>query len=510
MAIDSKRIAKNTIFLYARLFLVLCVSLFTSRVILDKLGVDDYGLYNVVNSVIGLLSFLNATLGSGTSRFITFALGKNDKEYLKYTFSTALCTHYFLAAIIFILGETLGVWYVYNVMVCPPERFFAAFIVYQISIVGTMASIIQVPFTSEIMAHEKMDIYAYIGIYEAIARLVVVYLLIRSPFDKLIYLAALNLLVNLSVITFYIFFSRKKFEEVRFKPRFNKVIFKEILNFSGWNIIANVSNMLMRQGIIMLFNLFFLPVVVAAQAISNQISNALMNFVTNVRQAINPQVIKSYADGRFDDSKRLTFFSAEYIFYLLLLIGVPCIMVLPTLMDIWLVDVPDYAVAFARLIIVQDILGNFSAALYVPMVAANKIRKNSIASVLLCIFQFVLLFVLFKFGCGPLWARYLGIISIVLFGFVVKPYILWKDVNYSLREIYACLWQCLKVLITVIVLCVGIYILIPQSSLGNSVVVLLLSIVVVLLSEALFMKKNMRQRLLLYVKNCFKIKNNRI
>ena len=495
MAIDSKRIAKNTIFLYARLLLVLGVSLYTSRVILDKLGVDDYGLYNVVYSVIGLLSFLNGTLSSGTSRFITFALGKKDNENLKYTFSTALCTHYFLAALIFVIAETVGVWYVYNVMVCPPERFFAAFIVYQLSILTTLATIIQVPFTSEIMAHEEMDVYAYVGIYEAFAKLGIVFLLIVSPFDKLIYFGVLSALVSISVSLFYVFFCHRKFEEVSFIIRFDRRIFKEMLNFSGWNIIANVSNTLMKQGVIMLFNLFFLPVVVAAQAISNQISNALMQFVTNVRQAVNPHVIKLYADGKYEYSKKLTFASAEYIFYLLLILGVPCIMVLPTLLDIWLVEVPDYAVAFARLVIVQDILGNFSAALYVPMVAANKIQKNSEASVFLCILQFVLLFVLFKLGCGPLWARYLAILSIVLFSFVVKPYILWKDVNYSLKEIYACIWQCMKVLFVIIALCSGLYIWVPQNSYVNSLIVLLASFVIVVLTILIFMKKSMRVRI---------------
>ena len=319
MAIDSKRIAKNTIFLYARLILVFGVTLYTSRVVLDKLGVDDYGLYNVVFSVIGLLSFLNGTLSAGTSRFITFDLGRNDKEKLKYTFSTALCTHLLLAGIILLLGETVGIWYVHNVMVCPPERFQAAFIVYQISILTTIVSIIQVPFTSEIMAHEEMDIYAYIGIYEAVAKLVVVFLLVRSPFDKMVYYAALIALVIITVFLIYVFFSYRKFEEVRFKIHFDKQTFKEILNFSGWNILANLSNTVMRQGVIMLFNVFFLPVVVAAQALSNQISQALMQFVNNVRQAVNPQVIKLYADEKYQESKKLTLMSAEYIFDLLLL-----------------------------------------------------------------------------------------------------------------------------------------------------------------------------------------------
>ena len=203
MAIDSKRIAKNTIFLYARLILVMGVTLYASRVILDKLGVDDYGLFNVAFSVIGLLSFLNGTLGAGTSRFITFDLGRNNREKLTYTFSTALCAHLFLAGIILLLGETVGVWYVHNIMVCPPDRFQAAFIVYQISIFITILSILQVPFTSEIMAHEEMDIYAYIGMYEAVAKLVIVYLLIHSPFDKLIFYASLVAIVSLSVF-FYI------------------------------------------------------------------------------------------------------------------------------------------------------------------------------------------------------------------------------------------------------------------------------------------------------------------
>lgn len=503
MAIEAKRIAKNTVFLYARLILVFGVTLYTSRVVLDKLGIDDYGLFNVVFSVIGLLSFLNGTLSAGTSRFITFDLGRKDKERLKYTFSTALCTHLLLAGIILLLGETLGVWYVHNVMVCPPERFQAAFIVYQISIFATMVSIIQVPFTSEIMAHEEMDIYAYIGIYEAVAKLGIVFLLIRSPFDKLIFYASLVALVGLSVFLIYVFFCSRKFEEVSFKIRFDKSTFKEILSFSGWNVIANLSNTLMKQGVIMLFNLFFLPVVVAAQAISNQISSALMQFVTNVRQAVSPQVIKLYADEKYKESKKLTFASAEYIFDLLLLLGVPCIMVMPALLDLWLVEVPDYAVAFARLIVLQDILGNFSAAFYTPMVAANKIQKNSIAAVFLCILQFVLLYVLFKFGCGPLWARYLAILSTVMFSFVVKPYILWKDVNYSLKELYGCIWHCMLIMFTIILLCIPVYYFIPQDTLLSAFLVVVLSVVVVAVVAFLFMGKNTRNRLISFIKTKF-------
>lgn len=499
MAIDSKRIAKNTLFLYARLLIVMGVTLYTSRVVLDKLGVDDYGLYNVVYGIIGMLSFLNGTLSSGTSRFITFDLGRGDIEILKRTFSTALFTHVLLAGIIILVGETIGLWYATHVMVVPPERRTAALIVYQISILVTVITISRVPFTSEIMAHEEMNIYAYIGIYEAVAKLLIVYLLSISDFDKLILYAALVALVTLSVFIFYAVFTSRRFQEVNFKLSFDKNTFKSILGFSGWNILANISNTLMGQGVIMLFNLFFAPVVVAAQALANQVSQAMMQFVNNVRQAVNPQVIKLYAEGKYQESKMLTLQSVEYVFDLLLLLGVPCIMILPTLLDIWLVEVPQYAIEFTRLIIIQDILGNFSAAFYTPMVAANKIQKNSIVAVFLCIIQFGLLYIFFKMGFGPIWARYLGIIFCIIWSFVVKPYILWKDIDYKWGEMFVCIGRCIRTLSIVVALCYAIYVFIPQTNIYYSLLEAVLAVVVISGVSIAFMEKSVRLKLKNYI-----------
>lgn len=500
MAIDSKRIAKNTIFLYARLLLVLVVTLFTSRVVIDKLGADDFGLYNVVFSVIGLLSFLNGTLSAGTSRFITFALGEGEDDSLRATFSTSLCTHLLLAMVILLVGETIGLWYVHNVMVCPPERNNSAFLVYQLSIAYTMISIIQVPFTSEIMAHEKMNFYAYVGIFEAIAKLLVVFLLSRASIDKMVLYAILLCAVQLMILSLNIWFSRVKFEEVRFIPRFDTRIFKSIMQFSGWNVIANVSNTLMNQGVIMLFNLFFMPVVVAAQAISNQLSGAMMQFVDNVRAAVNPQVIKLYADQNYADSKKLTLQSAEYIFDLLLLLGLPFIMVMPNLLNVWLVSVPEYTIAFARLIIVQNIFANFSAAFYIPMVAANRIKKNSISAAILCLIQFGLLYLLFHLGFSPLWAQYVGILFVIIWSFLIKPYILWKDLNYSWSEIGLCVGRCMRIFILVSLSCCFVYWIIPQTTILRSVLVALLAILQVSLFSFLFMEKPIKQKMLLILK----------
>lgn len=506
MAIDSKRIAKNTIFLYVRLILIFGVSLYTSRVILDKLGVNDYGLYNVIYSVIGLLSFLSATLSSGTSRFITFDLGKGDVEKLKTTFSTALYVHIMLAGLILLLGETVGLWYATHIMVIHPERFVAAMIVYQVSILNTMLSIILVPFTSEVMAHERMDVYAYLGIIEVILKLLIVFVLVKISADKLVVYSFLVLCVALLIFAFYVWFTRSNFAEVKFCRKFDKLTFKAILKFSGWNIIANLSNTLMKQGVIMLFNIFFAPVVVAAQAVSNQISAALMQFVDGVRNAINPQVIKSYADERYEDSKRLTLQSAEYVFDLLLLMGLPMIMIMESFMHLWLVEVPEYAVVFAQLIIVQDILGNFSAAFYTPMVAANKIEKNTYASVVLCLSQFGLMWLLFRMGCGPIWARYLAIIFCCIWSFVVKPYILWRDLNYTWKEMALCIFKSLRTFTISGFLCYVIYKMIPQQNFAMSIVVAFLAAISVVIVSFVFMDKIIKKKVVNVVLSKIKLR----
>lgn len=246
----------------------------------------------------------------------------------------------------------------------------------------------------------------------------------------------------------------------------------------------------------MLFNLFFAPVVVAAQNISNQLSQALMQFVNGVRQAINPQVIKSYADGRYEDSKRLTLESAEYVFDLLLLMGIPLILVMPKFMSIWLVNVPEYAVVFTQLIILQDILGNFSSAFYTPMVAANKIQKNTYAAVFLCVTQFGLMYLLFNLGCSPIWARWLGIIFVIIWSFVVKPYILWKDINYQWGELFRCIFRCMRTFVVVAIICYIVTRLIPQDSLFQMLLVASICAVLVIIVSLFYMEKSSRKKLI--------------
>lgn len=504
--IDSKRIAKNTLFLYFRMILILIVSLYTSRIVLDKLGVDDYALYNVIYSIIGMLSFLTGTLSAGTSRFLTYELGTGNELRLSKTFSTTLAAHIVLVCFILILGETLGVAYVNNVLVIDSERFKAVHIVYQLSILSTVISILQVPYTACIIAHEQMNIYAYVGIFEVIGKLAIVYLLSLTEADKLVLYAILIVSVQFLVMLIYQIVSYKLFDETHRLSLPDIQILKNILKFSGWNIITNVSNTLLSEGVILLFNVFFQPVVVAAHGIAKQISQGLMAFINNVRMAVNPQIMKLYASDNLEDSKKLTLNSAEMIFYLLLLMGVPCIITMPVLLDIWLVEVPDYAVTFARLIVFQNIISNYNAAFYIPMLAANKIRTNSLAAICICFTQFAILYLLFKMGCGPLWASYIAIISSILFSYIVKPLILWREIGYTLKEIYMSVFKCVKVGVMVAICSYLIYYLLPQDTVLSVLLTFALSLLSIITIVYFSMDYCTRQSLILYVKSLIKSK----
>ena len=496
---DNKRIAKNTLFLYFRMILIMGVTLYTSRVILDKLGITDYGLYSVVGGVVGMLSFLNGTLSTGTSRFLTYELGAGNNDRLKRTFSTAFYTHLILSAIFFLIMETGGMWFLYNKLVIPPDRLMACVWVFQFSILTTIIAITQVPYTAVIMAHERMSIYAYVSIFEAVAKLLVCYLLAIADFDKLIFYAVLVAIVQLIVALYYRFYCSRHFAESRLKWIFDKDILRSLMSFSGWNIMANVTEMLKLQGIIVLLNMFFAPAVIAAQALANQVSAAMMQFVNNFRTAINPQIIKLYAAGDKDGSKRLTLSTTVYCFDLILMLGLPAIMVMYWLLNLWLVEVPEYAVIFTQYIIVRNIMGTFSAAFYIPMMAANRIKSNSVAAVYLGIGEFVLLYILLKLGFGVMWVQYLSLFLAFSFSFIVKPYILYKEIDYTLKELFVCYWACAKVLLLSLAFSIpaGIYL---SDDLAGSILKIIVVGSSVLLSSYLFLDKVAKQKLLHFVK----------
>lgn len=441
---DARRLAKNTIFMYVRMILIMVVSIYASRVVLDKLGVEDYGLYNAVASIVAMVTFLNTTLSTSTSRYLTYDLGLGNIDKLRNTFSTSLYAHLVLAGIVVLILETVGLWYMACKFVVPEGRECAVQIVFQISILTAAIAVIQVPYTASIMAHENMGVYAYVGIFDALARLAVVYLLSLSSFDSLIFYAILIALVQIVVTLIYVIISRRKYAETHLVHRFSKEIFRGMMEFTGWTAVANLSNTIVVQGATVLLNLFFSPAIIAAKALSNQVSQAVMQFVNNFRVALNPQIIKSYAAGETEEFKRWSLQSTVITSDLMLILGLPCVATMRTILNVWLVDVPTRAVEFTQLAIISQILMSISSSTYIPFVASGKLKLNAIWGAVTGVGYFVILYVLFRLGCGALWVQWLYIVLSFISVFILRPYLLRKEISFSLKEVYKCIWDCFK------------------------------------------------------------------
>ena len=420
------------------------VSIYTSRVVLDKLGVDDYGLYNAVASIVAMVTFLNTTLSTSTSRYLTYDLGKGDLEKLKDTFATSFYTHLILAFIIILLLETVGLWYMGHKFVIPEGREFAVQIVFQISIFTTAISVIQVPFTATIMAHENMNVYAYVGIFDVFARLGIVYLLSVSPMDNLIFYALLVAVVHLLIMLLYVFISRSKYEETHLVPHFSKETFSGMMGFMGWTLLSNLCNTVKVQGSTVLLNLFFAPAIIASKALANQITQAVMQFVNNFRVALNPQIIKSYSAGEIEVFKKWSLRSTVISCDLLLILSLPCVVTMKTILSIWLVEVPPLAVEFTQIAIICQVVESISSSTYIPFVASGKLKLNALWSIVTSFGFFLVLYIIFKTGGAAIWVQWLYLIFSFISVFFFRPYLLHKEVGFTYSEVFKCIWECFK------------------------------------------------------------------
>ena len=371
---DNKRIAKNTVYMYIRMFITMLIGLYTSRVVLASLGFDDYGLYNVVGGVIAMFSFINGALSQTTSRYITFYLGKKDIPRLREVFSTGFYIHVLLALIIVLLGETLGLWYVNNKLVVPDGRFQAAFWLYQFTVLTAAANIISVPFNASIISHEKISAYAIITIAESVLKLMLAISLVHVPFDRLIYYGAAILLIQLSYNAFGWIYSTKKFEGIKIIRVFDKSMFKEMFGFTGWNLLGNFSYMFFTQGLNLMLNSFFGTAVNAARGIAVQVEGVVRGFATNVQTAINPQIVKSYAQGEIERMFSLVFASSRYCFYLLFLIALPLILEAGFVLNIWLGEYPEHTINFIRITLINLTFEALSTPMFMSNLASGKVK----------------------------------------------------------------------------------------------------------------------------------------
>ena len=396
---NNKRIAKNTLLLYVRMLFLMAVNLYTSRVVLNALGVEDFGIYNVVGGVVAMFGFINSSMASATQRYITFALGKGNMDGLQKVFSTALQIHALISAIIVVLGETVGLWFMYTQMQIPAERMDAAFWVLQCSIVSTVVMIVSVPYNADIIAHEKMSAFAYISILEAALKLAVAYLLIAFSADKLVLYAALILAVQLLIRFCYSLYCNRHFEESRYRHVWDKALFREMTGFAGWSMFGNLSAVLFGQGLNMLLNVFFGPVVNAARAVAVQVQTAVQQFVGNFQMALNPQITKTYAKGEMEEMHKLMFRSARFSFYLLLFLSLPVLFETDFILTVWLKTVPGDAVVFLRIMICISLLYTLSNPLMIANQATGKVKRYQAVcgSILLLILP--VSYVCLRLGC---------------------------------------------------------------------------------------------------------------
>jgi len=432
---NNKRIAKNTSLLYIRMLVTMCIGLYTSRVVLQTLGISDFGLYNVVGGIVAMFSFLNGNLAGGTQRFLSFELGTGNKQKLRKTFSTALILHIILALIILILAETLGLWFVYHKMNIGADRMNAALWVYQCSVLASMVSVIQVPFMSSLIAHEKMNIYAYMSIYDAGMKLLIVYFIQVIDYDKLILYAALILIVNVSAAIIYNKYCSIHYEECRFRFVFEKSLFKEMLSFSGWNVIGTFASACNGQGVNILLNMFFGTIVNAARGIAFQVNNILLQFVNNFQTAVNPQIVKYYANGQIVQMSRLVINNAKFAAFLLLIIAIPIFIEIEYVLRLWLGEYPKYAPLFLRIILIHSVISSMTRPLVAMVHASGKVKMVSLTSGICLLIALPVNYLFLKLGYPPEFVFIVNIIPTILEQFF-ETYWMRRYIGFSMKSFY--------------------------------------------------------------------------
>lgn len=411
---NNKRIAKNTLYLYARMLIVMAVSLFTVRVVLNALGAEDYGINNVVGGVVTMFSFLTSTMISASQRFFAFYLGQKNYPKLADYFSMSFWCYLGLIVIVVVLAETLGLWFVKTQLTIPKDRMDAALWVYQCSIISFSFSVLTIPYNSMIIAREKMNIYAIGGLLEVFLKLGAAYCVFISPFDKLKVYAVLSCLMMSSVNVFYILYGYRNYSECRVKKLWNRGIFKDVVSYSGWSLFGAIAGVFRSQGINILLNLFFTPVVNAARAIAYQVNNAINLFVTNFYKAVQPQIIKYHAAGEHDEQIKLIFRSSRFCFYLIFFLSLPVLLETPFILTLWLKNIPENTVLFTRLVIITAIIDSTAYPLQTSISATGNIKYFQIVTGGLLIMNLPVAWLFLKKGYPPEVTMYIAItISII-------------------------------------------------------------------------------------------------
>lgn len=428
---NNKRIAKNTIALYFRTLITMAVGLYTSRVVLNVLGVDDYGVYNVVGGVVAMFNIVTTSLSQAISRFLTFELGKENNKTLHAVFCTSVNIQILMSVVILLLTECIGVWFINDRMNIASERMFAANWVFQFSILTFIVDLISVPYNAVIIAHERMTAFAYVSVLEALLKLTVAVILLYSPIDKLITYAFLLFFVALVIRIVYGIYCKRNFSECRYSFMINWALLKKMTGFAGWNTIAATAFIFNTQGVNILCNIFFGVSVNAARGIATQVESIIRGFVLNFTTAVRPQIIKSYSSNEFEYMFDLLCTSTKFSYFLMYLLAMPFMFEAEYILHIWLNEYPQLAPCFVKLSMVVTLSMLLGEMLYTNVLAIGKLKRYMVSECAITIFIFPLSYILFKIGASSFVPYVLFIMAYSILVFV-RAFYLYKEEKFPI------------------------------------------------------------------------------
>ena len=453
---NNKRILKNTILLYFRMFFMMIVSLYTSRVILKTLGVVDFGIYNVVGGVVSMMGIVNGAMSVATQRYLTYEIGHGDQVRLKQVFCMCLNIYLLLAAIYLVLSETVGLWFLNTQLVIPSDRMFATNWVFQLSLFTSVVSLLTNPFNAIIISHEKMGVYAYISIFEALFKLAIAYAIVVIPYDKLVSYGFLHMFLQVAVCFGYIIYCNRNYDESRYKFYWEKPLFKSLLSYTGWNLFGAMAALAKGQGLNMLLNMFFSPAVNAARGIAYQVNSTVCQFFNNFYTAVRPQITKYYAQDDLTSMFNLVFRSSKLSFFLILVISLPIVVEAPFIIQLWLGQLPDYVVPFMRLIIILTAVDAMATPLMTTAHATGKIALYQFVVGTMTIMNIPVSYVFLKMGFGPVVVFQVSM-CISVINLFLRLWIVKRLVNFPVRDyIVQIFMRCL--LVTMVSSCLPVLI----------------------------------------------------
>lgn len=481
---NNKRIAKNTMMLYIRMFVMLAVGLYTSRVVLEVLGVTDYGIYNIIGGVVVLFSFLNSALTSATQRFLNYNLGRKDIEGVHRVFCMSMNAYLLLSILFLILAETIGLWFVNTQLNIPPERYHAAFWVYQFTILTFIVNLLRIPYNASIIAYERMDFYAYVSLIEIILKLLVVYLLYITAYDKLIFYSLLYMIIPFMMNVVYKIYCNRFLVTTKYKRLWDKDIFHSLFSFSGWSLFGSLANMSAQQGINILINIFYGVTANAAVGIANQVTSHVYQFISNFQIAFQPQIIKTYAANEIETFHKLIFRSSKFSYYMMFVLAFPIILTTQDILEIWLVEVPENTAIFCQLILGFLIIECVTAPLWMAVQATGKIRHYQILMAICIFLNFPLTYFVFEIGM-PVYTAWIIRIVVNVITFMMRCLYMKKYMDFPVLPF---LKEVIKPIFIVSIISIPIPLFLTNVLRGDLFDLFLIIIICIIISVVVILK----------------------